>query len=184
MFVVGSLGNMEVAMIHCLNDIINMALLSQRLLEICIFCTEQRMSPVLCISLFFWIFPSQYQRLWGWGLLGYVGLCSNLSFDVMKCAGRYFGWYWLQLRKTFRRGCQIASMCGFLRLPLPLEQLTETLGRLAREFATTDSDIDRRGGAPFFESSHTEISVFRALLPAIGYNMNILCITNVHLSKN
>ena len=73
-------------------------------------------------------------------------------------------------------------MCGFLRLLL-LHQPSETLGRLARELATTDSVIDRRGGAAFFQSSHREIGVFRTLLPAMyrGHNMIIICISNPHL---
>ena len=53
-----------------------------------------------------------------------------------------------------------------LRLLLPHDQPSETLGRLAREFATTYSDIDRRGGAAFFWFSHKEIGVFRTSLPA------------------
>jgi len=51
-------------------------------------------------------------------------------------------------------------MREFLRLLLPHDQLSEMLGRLARELATTDSDIDRRGGAMFFSSSDREVDVF------------------------
>ena len=47
-------------------------------------------------------------------------------------------------------------MCGFLRLPLP-HHPSETLGRLAREFAATYSDIGRWGGATFFQCIQTKV---------------------------
>ena len=53
-----------------------------------------------------------------------------------------------------------------------------------RESAATYSDIDRRGGAAFFQCSHTEVGVFRGVLARrTGYNMIIICISNSHLSK-
>ena len=82
-FILGLLGNMEAVTIHCLTDIINIY-------------NEQRMGSSPLHQLFL---GSSHLSITALGLravgamLGYCGYpnCSNSSFDVMKCVGRYFG---------------------------------------------------------------------------------------------
>ena len=143
------------AMIHCLTDII-MALLFQRSLRwrfacLAFFVTNRESEPVLCIIFFGGILPFSVSQLRGWAIVAIRTVQIHLlTLDVMKCVGRDIGWLLaIQLPKT-SRGSQIASMRGILRLLLPHDQPSEMLRRFAREFATTDSDIDRWGGATFF----------------------------------
>ena len=95
---------------------------------------------------------------------------KNMSENMFLVGGirRYWMILAIQLSNT-SRGCHISSMCGFLRLLLP-DQPSET-GRLARDFATTYSDIDRGGGAAFFSASHSEVSVFQNIVT--GYKAMI-----------